>query len=127
MKQFHILGLIFAIAVIGLVGLGSPNHAIAQQISLAGTTSPQTGDFVPSDPNSDITHAEFPGQLDNDDDTPGPYPGSITDQSFAGPPGHGASANSGKKAKSNPQFNVGFEGLNFACTKELTMVTDMIL
>jgi len=112
MKQFHILGLIFAIAVIGLVGLGSPNHALAQQIALAGTTSPQTGDFVPSDPSSDITFAEFPGQLDNSDDTPGPYPGSIVDLSFAGPPGNGASANSGKKAKSNPQFDGGFEGLN---------------
>jgi len=112
MKQFHILGLIFAIAVIGLVGLGSPNHALAQQIALAGTTSPQTGDFVPSDPSSDLTFAEFPGQLDNSDDTPGPYPGSIVDLSFAGPPGNGASANSGKKAKSNPQFDGGFEGLN---------------
>ena len=113
MKQLHLSGLIFAIAAIGLVGLWSPSRALAQQISLAGTTSPQTGDFVPSDPSSDLTFAEFPGQIDNDDGTPGPYPGSITDLSFAGPPGHGASVNSGKKAKSNPQFNVGFEGLNF--------------
>jgi hypothetical protein len=113
MKQFQLSGLIFAITVIGLVGLGSPNHASAQQISLAGTTSPQTGGFVSSDPSSDLTFAEFPGQIDNSDGTPGPYPGSIVDLSFASGPGRGASVNSGKKAKSNPQFNVGFEGLNF--------------
>jgi len=113
MKQFQLSGLIFAIAVISLVGFGSPSRALAQQISLAGTTSPQTGNFVSSDPSSDLTFAEVPGQIDNDDGTPGPYPGSIVDLSFAGGPGHGASVNSGKKAKSNPQFNAGFEGLNF--------------
>jgi hypothetical protein len=113
MKRFQLLGLIFAIALLGLVALCSPRRALAQQISLAGTTSPQTGNFTSSDPSSDLTFAEFPGQIDNDDGTPGPYPGSIVDLSFAGPPGRGASVNSGKKAKSNPQFNVGFEGLNF--------------
>ena len=46
MKRFQLSGLIFAIALVGLVGLWSPSLAIAQQISLAGTTSPQIGDFV---------------------------------------------------------------------------------
>ncbi len=113
MKRIQLSGLIFAIALLGLVALCSPSRALAQQISLAGTSSPQTGDSTSSDPGTDLTFAEFPGQIDNDDGTPGPYPGSIVDRSFAGTPGHGASVNSGKKAKSNPQFNVGFEGLNF--------------
>src|SRR5204862_5361293 len=39
-----------------------------------------------------------------------PYDGTI---SFSTGAGGGASVNSGKKAKSNPSFNFGFEGLNF--------------
>ncbi len=112
MKRFQLSGLIFAIALLGLVALCSPSRALAQQISLAGTSSPQTGDSTSSDPSTDLTFAEFPGQIDTDDG-PGPYPGSIVNRSFAGTPGNGASLNGGKKAKSNPQFNVGFEGLNF--------------
>jgi hypothetical protein len=37
----------------------------------------------------------------------------ITDRSLSVGTGKGTSANSGKKAKSNPQFVIGFEGLNF--------------
>jgi hypothetical protein len=88
----------------------SASTAIAQQIPLAGTTASQTGDFTPSS-NSDLTQAEFPGQVDTASG-PGPYPGSIVNRSLSRGTGHGASVNSGKKAKSNPQFNVGFEGLN---------------
>src|SRR5207247_5308719 len=71
---------------------------------------PQTGDYVPSS-DRDVTSAEFPGQLDADSG-PSPYPGSIVDRSLSKGVGVGASVNSGKKAKSNPQFNIGFEGLN---------------
>jgi hypothetical protein len=80
------------------------------QIPIAGTGSPQTGDFTPSGA-SDITQAEFPGQED-EADGPGPYPGTIVDRSLSTGVGNGVSVNSGKKAKSNPQFNSGFEGLN---------------
>ena len=112
MKLIRLSGLMFAIAVASSAFLWAPG-ALAQQVPLSGVSSPQTGSFTPSDPNSDLTFAEFPGQIDNDDGTPGPYPGQITDLTFANNPGNGASVSSGKKAKSNPQFNVGFEGLNF--------------
>jgi hypothetical protein len=84
--------------------------ASTTQVSLAGTSSPQTGDFTPTG-SGDTTQAEFPGQLD-EPDGPGPYPGTITDKSLSDHAGHGASATSVKKAKSNPTFNTGFEGLN---------------
>src|SRR5439155_6284099 len=40
------------------------------------------------------------------------YPGIIVNRSLSKGTGNGVSVNSGKKAKSNPQFNTGFEGLN---------------
>ena len=89
----------------------SAKPARAQQIPIAGTAAPQTGDYTPSDA-SDVTQAEFPGQLDTASG-PGPYPGTIVDRSLSTGSGNGVSVNSGKKAKSNPQFNTGFEGLNF--------------
>ena len=113
MKPFRLSGLVFALVVTSLALVWSPSHALAQQISLSGTSSPQTGNFSPSDPSTDVTAVEFPGQLDNDDGTPGPFPGQITNRTFANGPGNGASVNSGPKAKSNPQFAAGFEGLNF--------------
>jgi hypothetical protein len=80
------------------------------QVSSAGTSSPQTGGFTPSG-SGDTTQAEFPGQED-EPDGPGAYPGTITDKSLSDGTGHGVSVTSGKKAKSNPTFNAGFEGLN---------------
>jgi hypothetical protein len=81
-----------------------------RQIPSAGTSSPQTGGFSPSG-SGDVTQAEFPGQLD-EADGPGPYPGTIVNRSLSNGTGNGVSVKSGKKAKSNPQFNTGFEGLN---------------
>ena len=101
------LTLALAAIVFGL----SASSALAQQIPIAGTTAPQTGDYTPSGA-SDVTQAEFPGQLDTESG-PGPYPGTIVNRSLSTGTGKGASANSGKKAKSNPQFVSGFEGLNF--------------
>src|SRR5207302_2182462 len=86
------------------------SSALAQQIPIAGTAAPQTGDFTPSG-DSDVTQAEFPGQVDTDAG-PGPYPGTIVNLSLSTGTGRGVSVNSGKKAKSNPAFNNGFEGLN---------------
>jgi len=81
------------------------------QISSGGTTSPTTGGFTPSG-SGDVTQAEFPGQMDTATG-PGPYPGTIVDRSLSKGTGNGVSVNSGQKAKSNPTFNMGFEGLNF--------------
>jgi hypothetical protein len=94
-----------------LAAAWSSSAAAATQVPLAAIGSPQTG---PSDPSgtNDVTQAEFPGQTDTDAG-PGPYPGSITDRSLSNGVGQGASVNSGKKAKSSPQFATGFQGLNF--------------
>src|SRR5882762_8888042 len=94
---------------LGLLWLPA-SSALAQQIPIAGTAAPQTGDYTPSS-GSDVTQAEFAGQLDTDSG-PGPYPGTIVNRSLSTGSGRGGSVNSGKKAKSNPQFNNGFEGLN---------------
>src|SRR5512138_96385 len=84
---------------------------VVTQVPISGTGSLSTGDFAPSG-NADVTQAEYPGQGDEADGSPGPYPGTIVDRSFSRHPGNSASVNSGKKAKSNPAFNSGFEGLN---------------
>jgi hypothetical protein len=90
---------------------GASSAGGVSQIPLAGTSSPTTGDSPPSG-DGDVTQAEFPGQVDTEDG-PGPYPGTIVNRSLSKGIGKGVSVNSGKKAKSNPQFNTGFEGLNF--------------
>src|SRR5438552_18509722 len=80
------------------------------QIPLSGTSSPQTGEFTPSDGSPG--QVEFPGQGDEPDGSPGPPPGTIVNRSLSNGPGKSASAQSGKKAKSNPQLNFSFAGLN---------------
>jgi hypothetical protein len=114
-KKFSWLTLAAALsAVVGVWGAASPagaSTAVAKQVPLAGTGSPQTGAYTPSG-DGDVTLAEFPGQEDEEDGGPGPYPGTITDRSNSNGTGHGASVKSGTKAKSNPTFDVGFEGLN---------------
>jgi hypothetical protein len=91
-------------------GAASGKAGGTSQIPLAGTGSPQTGDFTASG-TGDITQAEFPGQVD-EADGPGPYPGTIVDRSLSTGTGNGASTKSGKKGKSKPKFVTGFEGLN---------------
>ncbi len=93
------------------VCLAPAAQAVTRSVALSGTSSAQTGSFTPSG-DGDVTYAEFPGQLD-EPDGPGPFPGSIVNRSLSQGVGSGPSVNSGKKAKSHPQFNVGFEGLNF--------------
>ncbi len=82
-----------------------------RQISLGATVTVGTGQFSPSGVN-DATQAEFPGQQDAAGGGPGPFPGFIVDRSLSQHQSNGVSVNSGKKAKSNPTFVTGFEGLN---------------
>src|SRR5436190_259722 len=97
-----------AVAVVWLTAAGPAGAArAATQIPLSGTGSPHTGDFTPSGGGSP-SQAEFPSGEDSEEG-PNPYNGTI---SFSSGAGGGASVNSGKKAKSNPTFNSGFEGLN---------------
>lgn len=86
--------------------------AATQQVSLAGTGAPQTGAFTPSGPG-DVTQDEFAGGP-ADAASPDAFHGAIVDRSLAPDgAGTGPSITSGKKAKSNPQYVTGFEGLNF--------------
>jgi hypothetical protein len=103
---------VLLIGAMGLLMTGSLALAggVTRQIPNAGTTAPQTRAFVPSGAG-DLTQAEFPNQLDTASG-PNAFPGTITDRSLSVGTGKGASANSGKKAKSHPQFVIGFEGLN---------------
>jgi hypothetical protein len=83
----------------------------ATQIPRSGTGAPVTGDYTPSG-TGDATTVEFAGETD-EEEGPEPFEGSIVDRSLTHGVGHGASASSGQKAKSNPQLNASFEGLNF--------------
>ncbi|HEY3312292.1 MAG TPA: hypothetical protein VGK00_11690 [Anaerolineales bacterium] len=109
-KAFALLSVL--VMLFSMVGTSpaAAQSGVVRQIPNSGTTSPLTGDYTPSG-SGDLTQAEFPGQLD-EADGPGAYPGTIVNRSLSNGSGNGASASSGKKAKSNPQFNFGFEGLN---------------
>ncbi len=117
-RKIAALALVAAIGAIAAVSVavssaGARSAAAAvSQVPLAGTGSPQTGD-APASGVNDATQVEFPGQEDEADGGPGPYPGSIVDRSLSNGPGHSVSVNSGKKAKSNPSVDKSFEGLNF--------------
>ena len=76
----------------------------------AGTGSPQTGGFTPS--SGLLGNDEFLGE--DEDAGPDAYSGSIIDRSFSQAGSGGAPSVPGaKKAKSNPQVDTSFEGLNF--------------
>src|SRR5947207_8790445 len=94
------------------VSAGSAQAAgfYTRQIPLAGTSSPQSGDFTPSDGSQG--QVEFAGQGVTEDGSPGRAPGTVVNRSLSKGPGKGASATSGKKAKSNPQLKFSFAGLN---------------
>jgi hypothetical protein len=100
------LGLALVAVAALAVWLASGAMADSRQIPIGGTGSPQTGGFTPS--AGDVTQDEFPTGEESDEG-PDPYNGTI---SFSTGAGGGPSVLSGKKAKSNPTFNFGFEGLN---------------
>src|ERR671936_826116 len=107
MSIFRRLGLALVAVAALAVWLASGAMAESRQIPIGGTGSAQMGGFTPS--AGDVTQNEFPtGEAS--DEGPDPYDGSI---SLSNGAGRGPSVNSGKKAKSNPTFNFGFEGLNF--------------
>lgn len=115
--RFLTIAAIVALILFGVASIDTTHAAPPAQgpgtrsISSGGTTLLQTGEFAPSG-ESDVTKAEFPGQGDEADGSAGPVPPSIVNRSFSKHSANGVSVNSGKKAKSNPQFNTGFEGLN---------------
>jgi hypothetical protein len=108
-----------SVPVLALAALGFP--AVTAQADtgptarLIGTSSAMTGAFTPSGAN-DVTDEEFMGEPDDAESDGGPpaFNGRIIDRSLSD--GHSSSvspsAKSGQKAKSNPQLNTSFEGLN---------------
>jgi hypothetical protein len=106
------LGVVLALAVCALTAsAGTATGASAAAASLVprvGTGGPQTGDFTPSGPG-DVTDEEFAGEGQEEGEGPDPFNGTI---SLSAGVGHGSSTKSADKAKSDPQFNLGFEGLN---------------
>jgi hypothetical protein len=107
MSIFRRLGLALVAVAALAVWLVSGAMAESRQIPIGGTGSAQTGNFTPSGAG-DVTQDEFPTGQESDEG-PNPYNGTI---SLSTGTGGGPSVASGKKAKSNPTFNFGFEGLN---------------
>jgi hypothetical protein len=97
---------VVAVAALG-VWFASSAMAESRQIPMGGTGVAQTGEFTPSD--GAVTQDEFPTGEESDEG-PDPYDGTI---SFSTGAGGGPSVTSGRKAKSNPTFKFGFQGLNF--------------
>jgi hypothetical protein len=106
-----VLLLTSVVLVAAVVAGSAPAASNVSAVALSGTGAPVTGAAPPSGIN-DVTQAEFPGQTDSDA-ADGIYPGTIVDRSLSKGVGQGASVTNGPKAKSNPAFNLGFEGLNF--------------
>ena len=108
------LRLLFALTVgaaaVIMFSAASASAGGGSQIPIAGTGSPHTGAFTPSG-SGDVTGGEFAGGGDSEEG-PDAYGGTIVDRSLSTGGGQGVSVNSGKKAKSNPTFTSGFEGLN---------------
>jgi hypothetical protein len=103
------LMLLAGMLTIAPIALATTGSGTTRLIPIAGTGSPETGGYTPSG-SGDATDAEFPGELDGEEGVDA-YNGLI-DRSLSAGAGHGASVNSGPKAKSNPTFKLGFEGLN---------------
>src|SRR5882724_3211432 len=106
MSIFRRLGLAVVVVAVLAVWPASGAMAGSRQVPLGGTGSAQTGDFTPSSAGG-VTQDEFP--TGDNEPGPDPYNGTI---SFSMGTGGGPSVSSGRKAKSNPTFNFGFEGLN---------------
>jgi hypothetical protein len=107
-KESLRLLLLFALCAAAVVAFGGGSAtagSAASQVSLSGTGSPVTGDFTPADDTGLLD--EFP--TGESEAGPDAYNGTI---SFSNGAGGGPLVNSSKKAKSNPTFNFGFEGLN---------------
>jgi hypothetical protein len=102
------LMLLTSMLIIAPVAVLATSAGVTSQIPKAGTGGPQTGEFSSGTP---VTDAEFPGQADNEEGADA-YNGIIDRSLSTGHTSNGVSVNSGAKAKSNPGFKTGFEGLN---------------
>ena len=112
------LALLAALAlVVGVLTASAGTATGASQggtlIPKAGTGSPVTGAFTPSG-EGDVFDEEFATEENDEGEDVDVFAGNIVDRSLsAGGAAAGVATTTGKKAKSNPKFNSGFEGLNF--------------
>ena len=113
-KLALLAALAFAVCVLtASAGTATGASASASLIPKAGTGSPQTGAFTPSG-EGDVFNEEFATEENDAGEQVDVYAGNIVDRSLsAGGAAVGVATTTGKKAKSNPSFNFGFEGLNF--------------
>jgi hypothetical protein len=107
-----VLGAVLALAVCALTASAGTatgaSSAVSSQVPKVGTGGPTTGAFTPWDGSAGN---EFAGG--GDEESADAYAGNIIDRSLtAGGAAAGVTTTTGKKAKSNPAFNFGFEGLN---------------
>ena len=56
--------LLILMSAIGIAPAAASSAGLTSQVPSSGTTSLTTGEFTPSDAGSDVTQAEFPGQVD---------------------------------------------------------------
>jgi hypothetical protein len=111
----RVLATIATLALLGSLVVLAPSAVAAspgsaRTVSRAGTGSLITGRFTPSDGGL-VLEDEFAGEGGGDEEVgPNPFDGSIGLSN--GNVKHGASVSSAPKAKSSPDFKVGFEGLN---------------
>jgi hypothetical protein len=107
-----VLGAVLALAVCALTASAGTatgaSSAVSSQVPKVGTGGPTTGAFTPWDGSAGN---EFAGG--GDEEGADAYAGNIIDRSLtAGGAAAGVATSTGKKAKSDPAFNFGFEGLN---------------
>ena len=108
MRTKLLLLVLGAVGVVSIAASSASARTAATQVPRAGTGAPQTGAFTPSDEGFALED-EFAGEDEETDEGPDPYSGTISLSTGAG---GGANVKSSKQAKSDPQFNFGFEGLN---------------
>jgi hypothetical protein len=108
------LVLLGSYVAIAPAAVGAAGNGAARTITRAGTGSPTTGDFAPSDApdSSPFVEDELAGDegAADADAGPDPFAGSISLSS--GHVKYGTPTSSAARAKSNPSFRFGFEGLN---------------
>lgn len=99
--------LAIAVLLVGIAGAQTPGPQ-ARQIPAGGQ-----GTFQPQPFGGDGVQAPEIDDLGQDADNQDDQNGFINRILPSGQPGRGNSIHSGKKAKSNPELNVAFDGLNF--------------
>ena len=100
-----VLALLVSLVSVSAATPATADSGVTRQIALAGTGSPVTADA----PGDLTTGSEFPAI--EDESAVADFNG-IIDRSLSRGTGTGSLAASAKKAKSNPELNASFEGLN---------------